>query len=61
MVEMSPKEKGAYEWALSQNFTSVAAGYARTLAEYIQRAVLAEKKEDGITSPLADDWDGSHL
>lgn len=34
---MTPEEKIAYEWALKQKFNSVAARYARTLAQYIQR------------------------
>lgn len=33
---MTDKQKAAYEWALNQKYTSVAADYARTLAEYIK-------------------------
>ena len=36
---MTPEEKRAYEWALNQKFNSVAASYARILAQYIQRAI----------------------
>jgi len=38
-TEMTPMEKQAYEWALNQRHLSVAASYARVLAEYIRRAL----------------------
>ena len=34
---MTEEEAQAFEWALHQQFQSVAARYARTLAEYIKR------------------------
>lgn len=33
---MTDKQKQAYGWALNQNYTSVAARYARVLAEYVR-------------------------
>ena len=33
---MTDIQKQAYEWALNQKYTSIAADYARVLAEYIQ-------------------------
>jgi len=38
-IEMTEEEKQAYEWALSQRFESVAARYARILAQYIKRSL----------------------
>lgn len=32
---MTSEQKDAYEWALNQNYQSVAAGYDKALAEYI--------------------------
>lgn len=32
---MTPEQKQAYEWAKNQNYSSVAARYAKALAEYI--------------------------
>lgn len=37
MLIRSPEETKALEWAKNQNFTSVAATYARLLAGYIDR------------------------
>lgn len=36
-MEMTELEKQAYNWALKQQYQSVAASYARILAKYIQR------------------------
>lgn len=41
-MEMTPEVKQAYEWALNQQFESVAARNARTLARYIQSSVAVE-------------------
>jgi len=38
IMEMTPEEKRAYEWALQQPFHSVAADNARILAKYIERS-----------------------
>lgn len=38
-VDMTDIEKCAYEWALEQPYQSVAARYARTLAEYIKKII----------------------
>lgn len=38
---MTDEQKKAYEWALNQQYQSVAAGYARTLAEYIRQDRIA--------------------
>ena len=36
-MQMTNDERIAYEWAIKQQFQSVAARYARTLAKYIKR------------------------
>jgi hypothetical protein len=41
---MTKEEKTAFEWALNQKFTSVAARYARILARYILKTEDAEIK-----------------
>jgi len=40
-MEMTEEEKQAYNWALKQEFQSVAARDARILAKYIQRSEAA--------------------
>lgn len=40
MIQMTNKEKQAYEWAMNQDFFSVAAKNAKVLAEYIERNTL---------------------
>ena len=44
MLEMTEEEEKCYNWALNQEFTSVAATYARTLARYIQRNIWSERR-----------------
>lgn len=48
-MEMTQEEKQAYEWALNQEFNSVAARYARVLAKYIESMEAAQQsmKADG--------------
>ncbi len=36
-VKMTKEEQEAFDWAINQEYQSVAARYARTLAKYIQR------------------------
>ena len=43
---MTREEEMAYEWALKQSFPSVAARYARRLAEYIRRVRDAEQRHE---------------
>jgi len=48
-LEMTDSEQKAYDWALGQEFQSVAASYARILAQFIKRidvrsAILAERE-----------------
>jgi hypothetical protein len=43
MFELSDNEKRAYEWALNQQFTSVAAEYAKLLATALKRLMEANK------------------
>ena len=40
-MEMTTEEQQAYDWALKQDFQSVATRYARILAKYIQRQETA--------------------
>ena len=49
-AKMTPEEKQAYEWALNQKFNSVAARYARVLAQYIERTVQIE--DNGIVGQM---------
>ena len=43
---MTGEVKKAYEWALNQNYQSIAARYARVLAESIRSAVAEEKAKE---------------
>lgn len=43
---MNSKEQEAYDWALNQNYPSVAARYAKTLALYIRRLEEADAETD---------------
>lgn len=45
--EMSPEEREAYYWALSQNYQSVAARNAQVLARFIQRVSSDDLPPDG--------------
>lgn len=46
---MTDEQKQAYEWALNQQYQSVAARYARTLAEYIRQERIALKNPQPLT------------
>lgn len=46
---MTDKQKQAYEWALNQQYQSVAAKYARTLAEYIRQDRMARQNPQPLT------------
>lgn len=50
MLKMTDDERKAYEWAKSQDFTSVAATHARTLAKYIERC----KSDEAMLADPAD-------
>ena len=41
-MQMTNDERIAYEWAIKQQFQSVAARYARTLAKYIKRSGVGD-------------------
>lgn len=43
-MEMTTEEQQAYDWALKQQYQSVAADYARILAKYIQRQDESEER-----------------
>ena len=63
-MEMTVEEKQAYEWALKQDFNSVAARYARSLANYIQRIGAVEQsvqRTAGTPCPECGKLGGSHL
>lgn len=45
---MNKEQEIAYQWALNQNYQSVAARYARVLAEYIRYNQGAEKMIEAI-------------
>jgi|GEM_PF-6082612 len=44
MDDMTTEEKKAFEWALNQNYNSVAATYARILAKYIRNNAEEENR-----------------
>ena len=46
---MTDEQKQAYEWALNQQYQSVAAKYARTLAEYIRQDRIARQNPRLLT------------
>jgi hypothetical protein len=60
MIRMTDKEKAAYQWALNQDFTSVAATYAKTLAECIQRNQQMQRKADQDMSAALNSGDGTY-
>lgn len=40
---MTPEQRQAYEWAKNQNYTSVAARYAKVLTDLVDAAEVAQK------------------
>lgn len=46
LTEMTQEEATAYQWAKAQNYQSVAAQYAKTLANYIERADAVDPLEN---------------
>jgi len=50
-MQMTNDERIAYEWAIKQQFQSVAARYARTLAKYIKRSGLTPVVGDAASPP----------
>src|SRR5574344_342220 len=52
---MTDKQKAAYEWALNQKYTSVAADYARTLAENIKERLNPQPLTAEETNELNED------
>lgn len=55
---MTDKQKQAYEWALNQQYQSVAAKYARTLAEYIRQDRIAHQNPQLLTLDELREMDG---
>lgn len=46
LVSLSPAQQQAYQWAKEQNYQSIAAQYAKTLAEAVE--VLAVRLEVSV-------------
>jgi len=54
---MTNEEKQAYDWALHQNYQSVSAKNAKTLAEFV-RKILSVKSGDPLTLEQLREMDG---